>query len=195
MNQDEALKRYEETLEIPPRKLKRQIIVCPIGTVGSGKTSVIKPLSKKLSLLRISNDDIRKLLKENGCGYDSVRKLAYRLALKYIAKGFSIAIDGDCNSREAQRHMQELRRKYGIKVFWLHINPPEAFIIHKLKNYKHTWLFKDADEAIRNYYSSKATHENLNFPFVYVFDPSRDDLNKQIEEAATVIKKGIHSKQ
>ncbi|MDP4010314.1 MAG: hypothetical protein Q8P37_00425, partial [Candidatus Spechtbacteria bacterium] len=96
MNQDEILAQYEKSLEIPSRKLKQQIAVCPIGVVGAGKTTVIKPLSKKLSVLRISTDEIRKLLKENGYGYDSVRDIAYALVDAYLAKGFSIAMDGNC---------------------------------------------------------------------------------------------------
>ena len=135
---------------------------------------------------------IAKLLKENGHGYDSVKKIAYYLADKYIGKGFSIAIDGNCRSKEAQKYIQELKNKHNVKVFWIHVNPPEAFIMRKLKNYKHTWLFKNAREAIKNYRSSKAKRNNLNFPFVYVLDPSRDDLEKQIEEAASIIKKNIH---
>ncbi len=157
------------------------------GVVGSGKTTVIKPLSKKLSLLRISTDEIRKLLKENGYGYESVKDMAYGLAEKYLSLGFSIAVDGDCNSEEAQKRIKELKEKYGFVIFWVHINPPEEFIINKLKNYNHTWLFTDANQAIENYKSSKVRHTNLDFPFAYTFDTSRDDLAKQIDEAVSII--------
>lgn len=180
---------YEKSLEIPKTRPKKQIMVCPIGVVGSGKTTVIKPLSKKLSLLRISTDEIRKLLKENGYGYDSVKDLAYNLADKYLGKGFSIATDGDCNSEEVQKKIKNLQEKYKIRVFWIHINPPKDFIINKLKNYKHTWLFKNAEQAIRNYKSSKTEHKSLNFPFIYTFNTSREDLDKQVKEAVSAIEK------
>ncbi len=192
MIQKAIKKEYEKILKIPHRKLKQQMAICPIGVVGSGKTTVIKPLSKKLSLLRISTDEIRKLLKDRGYGYDSAKDVAYAIADAYLTKGFSIAMDGNCSSKDAQKYIKKLRKKHKVKVFWIHINPPESFIIKKLKNYKHTWLFKDAREAIKNYRSSKARHRNLNFPFVYIFDPSRDDLDKQIKEAASRIKKEIH---
>lgn len=86
MNEKQIIKKYEETLEIPDTKPEKQIMVCPVGVVASGKTTVIKPLSKKLSLLRISTDEIRKLLKENGYSYDSVKDLAFDLADKYFGK-------------------------------------------------------------------------------------------------------------
>ena len=101
MDEAKITQAYEKTLQIPKDKPEKQIMICLVGTVGSGKTTVIKPLSRKLSLLRISTDEIRKLLKENGYRYNNVRKLAYVLAEKYISKGFSVAIDGNCNSEEA----------------------------------------------------------------------------------------------
>ncbi len=192
MDEAKITEAYEKTLQIPKNKLEKQIMICPVGTVGSGKTTVIKPLSGKLSLLRISTDEIRKLLKENGYGYDNVRKLAYALAEKYISKGFSVAMDGNCSSDEAQEKINQIKDKYDIKVFWVHINTPEEFILNKLKSYKHTWLFKNADEAIENYRISKAKHhKHINFPFVYTFDTSRDNLDEQIKEAVAVIGENI----
>ncbi len=189
MNEKEIIRAYEKTLEIPGSKRKKQIIVCPIGVVGAGKTTVIKPLSKKLFLLRISTDEMRRLLKKNGDGYGSVKTLVYNLIDKYTGKGFSIAIDGDCSSKESQEKIKQLEEKHKIKAVWIHVNPPEDFIIKKLKNFKHTWLFKDATRAIENYKISKARHQNLNFPFVYSFDTSKKDLDKQIEEATFIINK------
>lgn len=189
MDEEKILKEYERNLEIPDSKPEKQFIICPVGVVGSGKTTVIKPLSKELYLLRISTDEIRELLRENGYGYDAARELAYMAIDKYLGKGFSIAIDGDCSSKEAKGKIKNFQEKYKVKIFWVHINPPEDFIIHKLKNYKHTWLFKDAEQAISNFKKSKAKHQNLDFPFIYTFDTSRDNLEKQIKEAVSIIHK------
>ena len=84
---------YEKTLSIPKKKPKEQFLICPIGLVGAGKTTVIKPLSKKLSLLRVSSDEIRKLLNEKGFNDDRVKEIAADIITKYLKKGFSIAID------------------------------------------------------------------------------------------------------
>lgn len=187
MDREKIIEEYEKILEIPKNKSNRQIMICLIGVVGAGKTTIVKLLSRKLPLLRISSDEIRKLLKENGYGYDLANEIAFDLAEKYIKKRYSIAIDKDCVSEYSQRRIEEIKKRYGIKIFWIHINPPEEFIINKLKNYKHSWLFKDANQAIENYKSSKVSHQNINFPFIYTFDTSRDDIEKQVKEAVNVI--------
>lgn len=180
---------YELKLEIPKEKLERQIMICPVGIIGAGKTTVIKPLSKKLNLLCISIDGIRELLKENNYDYERAKEIVVRLAEKYIKKNFSIGLNTDCVSEESQRYIRQFKDKYNVKVFWIHINPPEEFIINKLRNYKHTWLFKNAEHAVGAYKRRKAAHKNLNFPFIYTFDPSRDDLENQIDEVISIIKK------
>lgn len=177
---------YEKQLELPSLKPTHRILLCPVGLIGAGKTTVVKPLSKALSLLRISTDEIRKILKEKGFNYVRTREIAKNLIGKYLKQGYSVAIDADCvgSLREAIDVISPDQR---IKVIWIHINPPESFIINKLRNYKHTWLFKDADNAIRNYQQRKPLHEHLDMPFIYTFDTSRDDLEAQIKEAVKLI--------
>lgn len=187
MDKEKIVQEYEKILKIPENKPKEQIMVCPVGVVGAGKTTVVKLLSESLSLLQISSDEIKKLLKENGYGYDLASEISFDLAEKYIAEKYSVVMDKDCASKYSQRRIEEIKKKYKIKIFWIHINPPEEFIINKLKNYKHTWLFRDANQAIENYESSKASHQNINFPFVYNFDTSRDDISEQIKEAVSII--------
>ena len=59
---EEVRAEYEASLKIPRNKPKKQFFVLPVGLVGAGKTTVMKPLAEKLSLLRISGDEIRKIL-------------------------------------------------------------------------------------------------------------------------------------
>ncbi|MBU4480038.1 hypothetical protein KKG48_01160, partial [Patescibacteria group bacterium] len=51
---------FKSQIKIPKNKPKKQIFFCPVGLVGAGKTTVTKPISKKLGLLRISSDELRK---------------------------------------------------------------------------------------------------------------------------------------
>ncbi|MFA6254741.1 MAG: AAA family ATPase [Patescibacteria group bacterium] len=178
---------YEKKLIVPKKKLSKQIIICPVGLVGAGKTTVIKPLSHKLSLLRISADEIRQLLKENGYNYNRNKEMVFTVALKYLKQGFSIALDTNCASEEAQVYLKKIKNRFKVKIIWLHVNPPEQFIIKKLRNYKHTWLFENSDQAVRNYYRTKSLYKNLNRPFLYTFDPSKN-LARQLKEAITLIK-------
>lgn len=175
---------YEKFLKLPRIKSGRQIMICPVGPVGAGKTTIIKPLSKKLHLLRISTDEIRKILKEHRYNYEAVHYVAYYLVDKYAKKGFNLAIDANCSSCEAREKIKELKNKYRITVFWIRIKPPEKFIINKLKNYRHTWLFRNAGEAIENYINSKAGQKNLNLPFIFTFNTAKKDIDRQIEDCA-----------
>ena len=185
------LETYERSLIIPSVKPSPQFYVVPVGLVGSGKTSVLEPLSEKLHLLRISGDEIRKIIMENGGSLEDTWEIGNRLVLKYADKGYSIAHDTDGATLKTQESIRNQAEKYGIKVIWIHINPPEAYIIHKLQNFKHSWLFKNSEEAIAAYYSRKHLHSDLHFDFAYEFDTSAPNLDQQIDQAILAIEKRL----
>jgi len=182
---------HEKSLWVPEEKPQKQMLLCVVGLIGGGKTTVLEPLSKRLNLVRMSTDEIRKLLKEHGLGYGSAQEINVDLVRKYLNNGYSVAIDGDSVTDRSRKLIEETGEKYVVKIVWIHVNPPEEFIINKLKNYKHTWLFRDAEHAVENYMGRKQLHEKLNLPFVYTFDPSKEDLEKQIEEAASIIERHV----
>jgi|SRR3989344_262694 len=140
---EEVRAEYEASLKIPRNKPKKQFFVLPVGLVGAGKTTVMKPLAEKLSLLRISGDEIRKILHNRALGYDSVWEVGKDLAEKYAKEGYSIAHDTDSANPKTIELATKMAEKLGVKLIWIHINPPEEFIINKLLNHKHTWLFRD----------------------------------------------------
>ena len=178
---------YTKSVEIPKKKGVR-FFLCPVGLIGSGKTTVLKPLAKKLGLVRISGDEIRKMLKDGGFGYEGDENIAFAAGEYFIGKGYGIAIDADCVRSDKREKIEKLAKKLSMPIIWVHINPPEKFILNKLKNYPHTWLFKDAKQAIANYKARKPLHKKLNFDFAYTFDTSRPNLKRQIKEAADIIK-------
>jgi shikimate kinase len=179
---------YEKTLDIPDEKPMHPFLLCPVGIVGAGKTTVVKPLSKRLGLVRISRDEIRGMLKAAGLGYERLDDLSFPLVRKYASLGYSVAIDSDCASEKTQKLVAEVAAHDNLRSVWIHINPPEEFILAKLRNFKHTWLFKDADEAIANYTARKPLHEHLDMPFVYTFDTSKENLPEQLDEAVAKIR-------
>ena len=83
----------------------------------------------------------------------------------------------------------KLAEKVKAKVFWLHINPPEDFILNKLRTYNHTWLFKNEKEAVENYYrqKQKRMEEKTHFDFLTSIDTSRSDLADQIKHTTSLI--------
>jgi predicted kinase len=180
---EDVVQEMEESIIVPNETRKRQILLCPVGLVGAGKTTVVKPLSSRLGLVRVSTDEIRKRLKEKGDNYLRTSEIAKRLIENYLRAGHSVTIDADCVG-STRKAITELTSRSAITPVWIHINPPESFILNKLRTCKHTWLFKDAEEAVANYQRRKPLHETLDMPFLYTFDPSKEDLPKQIEEAA-----------
>lgn len=184
---EEVAKIYEKQIIVPETKPENQFILCPIGLVGAGKTTVVKPLSERLSLIRISGDEIRKILHDQGLGYEATQDIATVVVKKYLDQGYSLCSDNDCVSEKTQNILKNLEKKYDLKLVWVHISPSEEFILNKLSTHEGGWLGNEA--LIKNYYERKPLHENLNFPFVYTFDTSKENLPEQIAEATEIIKK------
>ena len=178
---------YEKQIIVPKDKPLHQFILCPVGLVGSGKTTVVKPLSEKLNLVRISGDEVRKILKEKGYGYENLNQILRPLLEKYLAEGHSLCIDRDCVSPSAKKFLLQVEASGKAKLVWVHINPPGEFILNKLTSHEGGWLGNEA--LVENYHERKALHQNLDLPFTYTFDTSKQDLETQIDEAAQIIKK------
>ena len=188
-------KKYQKQLMLPPidKVPVKQFFLCPVGLVGAGKSTVMKPLSEMLSLVRVSSDDIRELLKERGAGYEQLMEIVQPLAEELALQGFSIAFDADCGNPKTKEMILELAEKVKAKVFWIHINPLEDFILNKLRTYNHTWLFKNGEEALENYYrqKNKRLEEETKFDFLTSIDTSKSDLANQIKNTASLITKEL----
>lgn len=186
---------YQKQLVPPPinKVPARQFFLCPVGLVGAGKSTVMKPLSEMLSLVRISSDEIREILKGRGAGYEQLMEIVQPLAEEVAMQGFSIAFDADCGNPKTKEMILKLAKKVTANVFWIHINPPEDFILNKLRTYSHTWLFKNGEEAIENYYrqKQKQLEEKTKFDFLASIDTSRSDLADQIKRTASLITKEL----
>lgn len=98
LNKEDPLRvrqEYQKQLVLPPidKVPAKQFFLCPVGLVGAEKTTVVKPLSETLSLVRISSDEIRKILKEQEVGYGQLMEIVQPLAEELALRGFSIAFD------------------------------------------------------------------------------------------------------
>ena len=180
---------YLSKIFIPENKPTMQIMLCPVGVVGAGKSTVVIPLAKKLNLVRVSTDEIRKILKEKDFNYNRAREIALNIISDFLEKGFSIAVDANCGSKESFEKIKEIEQKYKLKIIWIFVNPHEKFIVDKLKNYKHTWLFKDGEDAVDAFYKYKNNYidkfgdwSHLNINLFYTFDTSKNDIKDQIEK-------------
>src|SRR3989338_1698896 len=95
---EEVGRDYEKTLVVPEVKPSPQWMLMPVGLIGSGKTTVVKPLAKHFGLIRVSTDEIREQLKQRGYTYKGAREIAHELTKKYLRLGYSIAVDGNTGS-------------------------------------------------------------------------------------------------
>lgn len=185
---------YLKKVEIPASKPPQKYLLCPVGLVGAGKSTVTVPLAKRLGLVRISADEIRKILKENGYNYNRAREISLSIIREFLAKGYSVAIDANCGSSDSYPKIKELEKEFHLSLVWLRINPPEEFIINKLQNMKHAWLFENGDEAVQSFYEYKKKYGDfgdLDVAYTYVFDTSRPNLQNQVAEASDIVRKAM----
>lgn len=189
---EEVAKEYEGTLTPPAKKPSPQWMLMPVGLIGAGKTTIVKPLAKRLGLIRISTDDIREKLKLRGYSYEGCRDIVQELTRKYLNLGHSIALDANTGSKIGLTYNQKTAELFpNVRQLFIHINPPEEFIINKLNNYSHTWLFKDAEHAVKSFSSNQKGFTPPDVHFVYTFDPSRNDLPEQLRQGALAIEREL----
>jgi shikimate kinase len=183
---EEIRQAYLKTIDIPKEKRTPQIVVCPVGLVGSGKTTVMKALSKRLGLVRISTDDIRMMLKERGFNYKKTGEIALGIIEPLLGQSHRLGLDMDC-AGSARPFIEKLEKESQIRVVWLHIDTPEPEILKNLSERESRKLFKNSWDAVANYQRRKPLHANLNMPFAYVFKSTRDRLDEQIKTVANLI--------
>lgn len=190
---EKILALYEKTLLFPEVKPKHQFLLCAVGLVGSGKTTVMKPLSEKLDLIRMAGDEIRKVLSDNGYNQKRLADLSLLFNHKFLKLGYSIAVDSDCVKEGVKNDAAALGNQYNARVIFIHINPPEQFIINKLSSIKEAWpwlLEESSNQSLlEEYHSRKELHANLNIPFLCEIDTSASNFESQLENAADLIRK------
>jgi len=189
-NLKKITKIYEGKIKLPKEIPAKQILLCPIGLVGAGKTTVVKPISKKLHLLRISGDEIRHVLRDNGFNYLRTLEIGQLLIKKYINKKYSVTIDSDCIASEVRNFIKKITKEKNLKTFWIHVKPPEKYIINKLKSFGKTWLFDSGLQAIKVYKRRKPLHKEYLklIKFDYTFDTSKENLKEQINKFINIVK-------
>jgi len=184
---------FRKSLYIPVGKPPQQIFFCPVGLVGAGKTTVTKPISDALGLVRISSDELRKRLKENGHTYESVKEIGKRVATDFINEGYSIAFDMDCGNTEVKSLIDAIIKEKGITALWVHVDSPEEYIFEKFRDHSPSWLADNPRSMIDNYKTQKKKREEEEtaFDFFFTFDTSKSDIDRQIETFLCLVREKI----
>ena len=189
---EEVAKEYEQTFVIPDHKPSPQWMLMPVGMISSGKTTVVKELAEHFGLVRISTDEIRERLKRRGYSYEGVRDVSHELSNKYLRLGHSIAIDANTGSQFGIEHAKKNKEAFpDVRYIYIHINPPEEFILDNLKDRFKTWLYKDSAEAVGSFSAHKQKYVLPELPFVYTFDPSRGDFREQLRQGIEAIEHSL----
>ncbi len=191
------VREYDKTISVPKQKLHAGLLVCPVGLTGAGKSTVIKPIAQALDLVRISGDEIRILLMNKGFNTVRTIEVAFQVYMKYLHAGYGLAIDSDVIDPFVRKELKKIIKAKKLNAIWIHINPPEKFIINKLTNFKYkpNKGFKNAEEALANYQRRKPLHKKYlpGMKFDYTFDTSKKNVGSEIRRCVTEIKKSFIS--
>lgn len=191
---------YYELLDKPDVTTQEpRFALCIIGLVGAGKSTVLGRICERLPMTRPSGDEVRKLIFDEGLpSADSVTIAAIgELTVeRLLKKGYRVAYDNDFANPEIRQRMEEFNKARDIPIVWIRVTASEDFILSKLRNYQHTYLFRDADDAVDTYHRRKALHEKEAvaldaIPYAYTFNTSKPDLDRQVNEAVLAITEAI----
>jgi predicted kinase len=180
---------YIKSIAVPGVKPQKQFFLCPVGLVGAGKTTVTKPIAEAFDMVRVSTDELRKLLKEAGHGYEQISNIIFKIITGYIKDGYSIAFDMDCGNPDIKKILEPIAKDINAKIIWVHIDTPEEHIFDKFRKHPPTWLADNPQAMIDNYHrqKEKRIRENIAFDFFYTFDTSRADIKEQIKDCCSKI--------
>ena len=174
-------------LVFPANKPVVQFLLCPIGLVGSGKTSVLHALQQHLDFVRVSTDDIRAILKRDGFNFQRTAELAMQIVVRCIEGGFSVALDADCARAGISSFMEKFVADHNVKLAWIHIKTPESVILERLAGGVSDRTYV-GPQAISDYHRRKPLHDEFQVSFVYVFNETTLELSAQIPDAVKAIR-------
>jgi len=183
---NKIIKEYKDKMYIPKERNKTQVLLAPVGLVASGKTTILKPLCRRLKLARISGDEIRLVLRKNGYNYLLTKDIAAKITKDLLNEGYSAALDSDCVSPLIRKIIKQYKKDYGFVDIWIYVNPGEKFIINKLTEmkYKKSGIFPNKEIAIadlkRRIPLHKAYAKKIKYHFE--FNTSKGNIKDQVNE-------------
>lgn len=183
---EEFINEYFSRIHIPINKDCKPFIICPVGRIKAGKTTLTTGLEDQLDISRISPDDVRILLRiENSFKSSEYRKIICPIMERIAGTGMPFIMDSNCASLWTRELLEKISEQYNIPLVWVHINPADEWIIEKLKhfNYEKGQLFTGPEDGIRRF-----KEHLLNFPdisdisFDYTVDSSKSDYWEDIKK-------------
>lgn len=175
------------------RPTKNYCMICPVGLIGSGKTTIIKKLARSFGLVRVSNDEMRAYLVKLGYNTDRASDVTVVVVRNLLKKKIGLAIDADCARKETIMNILSKERLFKVPLVWIKINVPEKIILERLSPDNKKRKYRGA-EAIANYHKRKELHKNVKLPFIYTFEnKNKDCLKTQMSKAKQKIQEFLTS--
>ncbi len=154
----------------------KQFIICPVGKIKSGKSTLSELLSNALHIPKVSNDDVRIMLRiENNYTSEDHRKIVPIVIRKLVENNYSIIIDSNCASAHTRSLIDNLKDEFALSLLWIHVSTPEKFIIEKLKTFPYSpnHIFTGPDDALKRFFEHSTAFPDISdIHFDYTVDMS-----------------------
>lgn len=175
------------------RPTKNYCLICPIGLIGSGKTTITKKLARAFSLVRMSTDEIRAYLIKAGYNNERAIAVAQVVTEKLLEKRIGLVIDADCARVQIIKEFLHKAQVLRMPLIWIKIEVPEKIILARLSVNNKKRKYR-GPEAIQNYFERKKLHQNIDLPFVYIFkNETPEKLKAQMVVAKQKIQKFLNT--
>jgi len=158
---------FEALLVFPVNEPKTPFLLCTVGLVGSGKTTIMSALKEHLPGVYLRTDDMRRFLADQGYQTARTSEIAEVIIERLVKKGHSVLVDADC-AADYWREPAEALAQYGVGIFWVHVVTSEAVILDRLRDDNPDREYK-GEAARENYENRKVLHEHLSHPFYFTF--------------------------
>lgn len=176
---------YDQLDKPETTKSKPQFCICPIGLVGTGKTTVLKKICAQLRAIRVSADEVRSMLYTKGLPFDDAMYVTHEVCVRLKQEGYNIAHDGDFAAPVSRELLGQVDQELGITELWIRVQAPEDVTLKNIKARGPGILFRDIDHAVSLHQRRKELHaapEIDELPFMYTFDTSRPGIDDQVAE-------------
>jgi predicted kinase len=128
---DVVYREYREKLVFPERNVRAEpsTVVCMIGLVGSGKSTVARMIAKRLNAVLINGDAIRVVLRHQEMDYSLARLIAEDLVCEIVGLGYNVVLDSDFIDSRKRASMRALVSTIGADICFVrvHVDPNKAY--------------------------------------------------------------------